>query len=438
MLTQEQNDTLTRVGPGTPMGELMRRYWHPVAAKAQLLERKVMPVRIFGEDLVLFIDEKGKMGLVENQCPHRLVKLECGYTTEQGIKCPYHGWTFDADGQCVDQPGEPATSRFKEKVKITSYPLEELAGLIFTYMGPQPAPLLPRWNRLVWDNVYRVIGFVKIPCNWLQCMENTPDPIHGVFLHGHYFKHWLKENGIEEARLHKLADGFSTPVIKHDYSNGKYGLDRRWLLEGQDGNKDIWDESLPLVFPDIHCTSGSGRHTFGWRMPIDDYNTMEVFVRAFEPGEDVDIPKQDPVPYCEIEMVDKDGKYVALQSVTGQDVMAWVSQGPIMDRTKERLGTTDKGVVMFRQMLFQQIEKVKKGEDPINTFRDPVDNQCINLPVPWDRGYAWGRAKDGSYTRGAATAADMIPQSIKDEVEELYVRAAENRAKKAKELAPAK
>lgn len=431
MLSEEQNETLTRVGPGTPMGELMRRYWHPVAAKAQLLERKVMPVRIFGEDLVLFVDAQGRMGLVGDRCPHRLVKLECGYTTDKGLKCPYHGWTFDTVGQCVDQPGEPAASRFKDKVKIASYPLEELAGLIFAYLGPQPAPLLPRWDRLVWDNVYRVIGFVKIPCNWLQCMENTPDPVHGVYLHGHYFKHWLKENDVTEPRLHKLADGFSTPVIKHDYSVGKYGLDRRWLLEGQEADKDIWSESLPLVFPDIHCTSGSGRHTFGWRMPIDDYNTMEVFVRAFDPGADVEVPKQDPVPYCEIEMVDKNGKFTALQSVTGQDVMAWVAQGPIMDRSKERLGTTDRGVIMYRQLLFQQIDRVRDGEDPINTFRDPRENQCISLPVPWDRGYAWGYAKDGSYARGAATAADMIPQHIKDEVEELYVRAAENRRARA-------
>ncbi len=230
MLTPEQNETLTRVGRGTPMGELMRRYWHPVAAKAQLLERKVMPVRLFGEDLVLFSDEQGRMGLVGDRCAHRSVKLECGYATEKGIKCPYHGWTFDTSGQCVDQPGEPAFSRFKDKVKIPSYPVEELAGLVFAYLGPLPAPLLPRWDRLVWDNVYRVIGFVKIPCNWLQCMENTPDPVHGVFLHGHYFKHWLKETRSEDQRLHRLADGFSTPVIKHDYSFGKYGLDLRWLL----------------------------------------------------------------------------------------------------------------------------------------------------------------------------------------------------------------
>lgn len=428
MLTPEQNETLTRVGPGTPMGDLMRRYWHPVAAKAQLLEKKRMHVRVFGEDLVLFIDAQGRMGLIERECPHRLVKLDCGYTTDKGIKCAYHGWTFDVTGQCVDQPGEPEGGRSKQQVKLKSYPLEELAGLVFAWLGPQPAPLLPRWNRLVWDNVYRVIGFIRIPCNWLQCMENTPDPVHGVFLHGHYFKQWLEANGVEDQKLHKLATHFSTPVIKHDYSVGKYGLDRRWLLEGQTGEAgDIWTESLPLVFPDIHCTSGNGRHTFGWRMPIDDTNTMEVFVRAFEPGPGVEVPKQDPVPWCEIEMVNARGEYTALDSVTGQDVMAWVAQGPIMDRSRERLGSTDRGIVAYRRMLFDQIERMKSGLDPINTFRDPVDNQCIDLPSPKDRGNSWGIGRDGSYVRGTATSADKIPQAIKDEIEDLMVRAAEAR-----------
>ncbi|HSV81866.1 MAG TPA: Rieske 2Fe-2S domain-containing protein [Ramlibacter sp.] len=427
MLTQEQNEKLTRVGPGTPMGELMRRYWHPVAAKAQLLERGVMPVRIFGEDLVLFLDGQGRMGLVSDRCAHRLVKLDTAYTTDQGIRCPYHGWTYDVQGQCVDQPGEPAGSRFKDNVHLRSYPVQELAGLVFAYLGPLPAPLLPRWDRLVWDNVFRVICFIKIPCNWLQCMENTPDPTHATFLHGQFFKDWLRRNDIADERVHRLAEGFSTPVIKHDYTVGKYGIDRRWLLEGQTGDNDVWSESLPLVFPDIHCTSGNGRHTFGWRLPIDDYNTMEVVIRAFEPGPGVEVPKQDPVPYCEIPMVDENGNYCALQSVTGQDVMVWVAQGPIMDRTKELLGSTDRGIVLYRRLLLEQMEKVQAGQDPINVFRDPAENQCLSLPVPGDRGNAWGIARDGSYVRGSATAADMIPQHLKDEIEDLYVRAASAR-----------
>jgi len=429
MLTQEQNDLLTRVGPGTGMGELMRRYWHPVAAKAQLLEKKVMPVRILGEDLVLFVDKEGRVGLVGDRCAHRLVKLECGMTTEKGIQCPYHGWTFDTTGQCVDQPSEPS-ERFKNNVKIKSYPVEELAGLIFVYMGPLPAPLLPRWNRLVWDNVYRTIGIIKIPCNWLQCMENTPDPVHATYLHGQFFTDWMDKNGVDDPGMRRLAKGMSTPISKHEYEIGKYGIDRRWLFEGQDPSLGAWAEGLPLVFPHIHCTSGSGRHTFGWRLPIDDYNTLQVYVRVFEPGREVEVPEQDVVPYSEIEMVDKDGNFTALNSVSGQDVMAWVSQGPIMDRTKEILGNSDRGIVMYRQMLMQQVDVVRGGEDPINTFRDTTENQSIPLPSAADRGNNWGKGTDGSYIRGSVTAGDLMPQKIKDEIEDLFVRAAEIRANK--------
>jgi 5,5'-dehydrodivanillate O-demethylase len=428
MLSREENDRLTRVGPGTPMGNLMRRYWHPVAAKAQLLERGgVMPVRIFGEDLVLFRDGKGRIGLVGDRCAHRGVKLDCAFANDDGLRCPYHSWTYDTEGRCVDQPAEPDGSRFRDKIRIPSYPVQELAGLIFAYLGPLPAPLLPRWDRLVWDNVYRVICFIKIPCNWLQCMENTPDPVHTEYLHGQYFKQWLHKNGINDERSHRLADGFCTHFLKHDYSIGKYGIDRRWLLEGQSQEKDTWAKSLPLVFPDIHVTSGGGRHTFGWRMPVDDTNTMEVVIRGFDPGPGVKVPKQDPVPYVEIPMVDEQGKYCALHSVTGQDVMAWVSQGPITDRSQERLGDTDRGVILYRQLLAREIKRVEAGEDPINVFRDPVANQCIDLPVPWDRGYAWGYAKDGTYVRGSATAADPLPRHLIDEIEDLYVRAAESR-----------
>ena len=429
MLTQAENDRLTRVVPGTPMGNLMRRYWQPVAAKAQLLERNVMPVRLYGEDLVLFRDRIGRIGLVGDRCAHRMVKLATGYTDDAGLKCPYHGWTYDGAGRCVAQPGEPEQSAFKDKIAIKSYPVEELAGVIFAYLGPQdqPPPLLPRWDRLVWDNVYRVIGFIKIPCNWLQCMENTPDPVHTEYLHGHYFKHWLDKNGIADERSRRLADGFCTHFLKHDYTIGKYGIDRRWLLEGQTAEKDTWGVGLPLVFPDIHCTSGGGRHTFGWRVPVDDTNTMEVFVRVFDPGPGVEVPKQDPVPYVDIPMVDENGRFTALGTVTGQDVMVWVTQGEITDRTRERLGDTDRGIIMYRQLLQSQMELVEAGQDPINVFRDPAENVCIDLPVPWDRGYAWGVGKDGSYVRGAATAADPIPKHLAEEIEDLFVRAAELR-----------
>ena len=427
MLTQEENERFTRVGPGTPGGKLFRNYWQPIAPKQQLVERRVMPVRLYGEDLVLFVDGQGRMGLVGDRCAHRLVKLECGFTNDAGIRCPYHGWTYDAAGHCVDQPGEPAGSTFKDKVTIPAYPVQELAGIVFAYLGPkdQPVPLLPRWDRLVWDNCYRVIAYAIVPCNWLQCMENTPDVIHTMYLHGEYAQHWLRGQGIADGDAHMaLAKGFARQIIKHDYGFHKYGLHRAWFIEGQSMENDTWTSSAPLVFPNTHVTSGSGRHDFGWRIPIDDTHTMQFVLRTFQPGNGVEVPPQPFIPYYEMPVRDENGRFLSLDTVNGQDFMAWCEQGEIMDRTRERLGDSDRGVIMYRQLLREQLARVEAAEEPINVFHDPVQNERIDLPVPWDRGHAWGFDRDGSYIRGAVTASDRLPEHIAAEIEDLYVESA--------------
>ena len=429
MLTREENERLTRVGPGTPMGELLRRYWHPIAAVGQLLERPVRPVRLLGEELVLFRDPAGRLGLVGDRCAHRLVQLKYGYPVPGGLRCPYHGWTYDGTGRCVAQPSEPPGSTFKERVRIRAYPVKELAGLVFAYLGPQPAPLLPRWDRLVWPNVFRVIGFAEIPCNWLQCMENTPDPVHGEWLHGYFFRHWLEQQGVppEDPRW-RLADGFCKHVVQHEYEWGPFGIDRRWVIEGQSEARTIWTESLPLVFPNIHVTSGGGRHTFGWRVAIDDTHTREVVVRVYDPGPEVTVPPQPVIPWVELPVIDETGEFTALDTILGQDVLASVAQGPITDRTAERLGDSDRGIILFRKLLRSQLQRIEQGEDPINVFRDPAHNTCIELPCPWDRGFAWGYGTDGSYVRGAVTSGDFLPPVLAEQIEDLFVAAAARRA----------
>ena len=430
MLTREQNERLTRVGPGTPMGALMRRYWQPVAPSGQLRERQVLPVRLYGEDLVLFRDARGRIGLVGERCAHRKVQLKYGYPVEEGLRCPYHGWTYDGGGRCVAQPSEPPGSTFKDRVRITAYPVQELAGLVFAYLGPQPAPLLPRWDRLVWDNVYRVIVFFEIPCNWVQCMENTPDPCHGEWLHGCFFQYQLEQQGVprDDPRW-RLSEGFAKHLVQHEYELGRWGIDRRWLLAGQTEERSIWTESMPLVFPNIHVTSGGGRHDFGWRVPVDDTHTREVVFRVFDPGPEVAVPPQPVVPHVDVPVMDDKGRFTALDLVTGQDVLVWVAQGAITDRTDERLGDSDRGIILFRKLLQAQMQRVERGEDPLNVFRDPAANTRIDLPVPWDRGYAWGFAKDGSYTRGAVTTGDCLPPALAEEVEDLFVAAAARRAR---------
>ena len=157
MLSAAQNQRLTRVGPGTPMGELMRRYWHPIAPSAEInADNPTKEMPLLGEDLVLYRDAKGQLGLIEPSCAHRKANLSYGIPEENGIRCAYHGWIFNEHGQCVDQPSEPEGSKFKDKVRIKAYPVQEKAGIVFAYMGPQPAPMLPRWDLLEWDNVERL------------------------------------------------------------------------------------------------------------------------------------------------------------------------------------------------------------------------------------------------------------------------------------------
>jgi 5,5'-dehydrodivanillate O-demethylase len=159
----------------------MRRYWHPIAAVSQMKDRHTMPVRLLGEDLLLYKDRSGAFGLIEPLCPHRRMSMVYGIPLEHGIRCPYHGWAFDETGRCVQQPYEETEDpegRFKEKIQAKAYPVETLAGLVFAYMGPAPIPLLPRWDVYATEDVVRDIGMTVLPCNWLQCQENSLDPVH--------------------------------------------------------------------------------------------------------------------------------------------------------------------------------------------------------------------------------------------------------------------
>ena len=178
MITAEENEVLTRVGPGTKMGNLLRRYWQPVAGLSEMENRWTMPVRMLGEDLVLFKTRGGEFGLIAEQCPHRAASLVSGIPTEEGIRYPYHGWMFDGQGRCVEQPNETGRNALKGKVVTSAYPVQELGGLLFAYLGPEPAPLLPRFDGFVEPRAIRHLGKAIINCNWLQIMENSVDPVH--------------------------------------------------------------------------------------------------------------------------------------------------------------------------------------------------------------------------------------------------------------------
>ena len=203
MLTAELNERYTRVGAGTPCGELMRRYWHPIAAVSQMNERWTLPIRLLNEDLVLYKDRSGTFGLMEPRCPHRRMGMIYGIPEQHGLRCPYHGWLFDETGTCLEQPYETAEdpeSTYRDRVHALTYPVQQKAGLIFAYLGPHPAPLLPNWDVFSMDGMVRDIGYAVLPCNWLQCQENSLDPVHVEWLHNVWADYVLEMTGRGDKR----------------------------------------------------------------------------------------------------------------------------------------------------------------------------------------------------------------------------------------------
>jgi 5,5'-dehydrodivanillate O-demethylase oxygenase subunit len=377
MLTAEQNELLTRVGPGTPMGNLLRRYWHPIAASADLDEKWTRRVRLLGEDLVLFRDRSGRRGLIAEQCPHRRASFAHGIPTEDGIRCPYHGWEFNADGKCLDQPNEPNNCAFRDKVATTAYPVEELGGLLFAYLGPEPRPLLPRFDGFVAQGSIRMLGRTVLPINWLQIMENSVDPIHTEWLHGHHYEFQQEEKGIKVA--------ISAHHEKIAFNEFQYGITKHRLLEGHSEDSDDWRVGHPVVFPNMLAV-GNGDETsryfsFQIRVPVDDTHTLHLWYNAYVPPADAVVPPHltERVHTYDVPYKDEHGEFI-VDTVDGQDMMAWITQGPIADRTAENLGASDQGIAVYRKMLRRELRKIEEGQDPMGIVRDPVVNQRIDLP----------------------------------------------------------
>jgi 5,5'-dehydrodivanillate O-demethylase len=386
MLTIEHNQRITAVGKGTPMGELMRRYWHPVGATGELDDRPTKSVRILGEDLVLYKDRSGVIGLIDALCPHRRVDMSYGIPEVEGLRCMYHGWVFDETGQCVEQPFEETVhpdGRFKEKVHVTAYPVEEMGGLLFTYMGPQPAPLLPRWEPFTWDDAWREVGIVELPCNWLQCMENSMDPVHLEWLHGYWGVHQEK---VKAERTGQPMQIFPTDPKAHKkigFDAFEYGIIKRRVVEGTTEDDTDWKNGHPVLFPQILFVGSIVTGSLQYRVPVDDTHTMHYTWFFYRPGPSADkstLPQQDSVPYWQVPLFDEAGDIIP-DLVNHQDFVAWITQGGIAERNLEILGESDRGIIMYRKMLDEQMAAVEDGGDPLGTVRDPAINQNIELPL---------------------------------------------------------
>lgn len=383
MLTRAENEMLTRVGPGTPAGELLRRYWHPVAVAGELSEEKpIKRVRILGEDLVVYRlppgpgESQPRYGLIEEQCQHRFASLAYGRVDCEGIRCPYHGWKYDLSGQCIEQPAEPADSTYKNEIRQTAYPVQKLAGLLFAYLGPQPAPLLPRWDVLVREDGRRwTLIESLINCNWLQAMENSVDASH-LF--------WLHNTSAHLAHMKQYDE-------QHEFIRFEYGIMKRRTTPGRNPGDPPMTDEHPLLFPtilrhvsnDLSRGKGSGerlyRHNLQIRVPVDDEHT-QVYRVNFVPMTNERSPEDQDPPFEYRPLKDENGEYL-MHVVSAQDCMAWETQGAITDRTREHLGVSDRGIVILRKLYREQIEIVQKGGEPMGIIRDPAKNKMIVLDV---------------------------------------------------------
>lgn len=355
---------LTDVGPGTPMGELLRRYWHPVGtvADASDIPRQV---RVLGEDLILFRDKTGRAGLVHPNCAHRGASLYYGKVEERGIRCCYHGWLFDVQGHCVEQPCEPEGGRARDKVRQPWYPMQELYGLVWAYMGPADRkPVLPRYECLdvldegefleVNDNSIGGGGPKLIPCNWLQHYENLVDPFHVVVLHGTF-------SGTQFVEQMAVM-----PQVTWDTTqNSVRTLSIRKLPDGKTLRR-ISEAGLPTlrVIPSPRIGRYGRVESLGWILPIDDHSfRIYVVGRVREAGELAKMRSRLNGKLWE-ELTDEEH-----QQFPG-DYEAQVSQGDVAKHSEEHLASTDRGVVMLRRFLQQQLDAVKDGKDPAGVSFD--------------------------------------------------------------------
>ncbi|MQA88417.1 MAG: Rieske 2Fe-2S domain-containing protein [Streptosporangiales bacterium] len=396
MLSAEENQRLTRVGPGTPMGELMRRYWHPIAAASEFDDYATKPVRLMGEDLVLYRDRSGTYGLVDRHCPHRRADLSYGFVEDCGLRCSYHGWLFDEIGNCLHQPYEDVVSpesRFKERIHLKAYPVEEKAGLLWVYLGPQPAPLVPTWEPFTWDNGFVQIVFSEIPCNWLQCQENSIDPVHFEWLHANWSKVLQGTSGPYAATHLRLA-----------FDEFEYGYVYRRITEDTDETNPLWTTGRVCLWPNALFT---GSH-FEWRVPVDDENTLSVNWAFARVPTDQEPYKQDRIPYWHSPIKDeKTGRWIT-SHIMNQDFVAWVGQGVNSDRTQEHLGRSDRGVTLIRKQFVRDMNSVAEGRDPKGLIRDPELNHCVELPIIGREKYKDGITRE-ELLRHRAQNAELIP-----------------------------
>jgi len=404
MMTQEENERLTRVGPGTPAGELLRRYWQPVALSEELPHGGApMPVKILGEDLVLFRDNQGRPGLLGIHCAHRGADLSYGRVEDGGLRCIYHGWLYDIQGRCLDQPGEPGGSAHRDSIRHRAYPCREIGDFVFTYMGPGEAPLLPAFENLLAPTEHRFIRKYFQECSYLQGNEGNIDPIHLSFLHAQFDEsYWsardrhLPIRGTESSSMAMYKQD-RLPTLETEITN--YGV--RIFSTRRVGEGKQYVRVSNFVMPNLCAVPGPmGPDGFNmnWHVPIDDTHHWKYMI-TFRRGKPLDRDKARQSFEADItsdyrlirnlgNRFQQDRQEMKSRTFSGMgpsfivhDAFATESQGPIQDRTRETLSSTDIVVVAARKLLMKAIKDVQEGREAPLVVRDPESNRFPQLVV---------------------------------------------------------
>lgn len=383
MTPSERSARLQRVGPGTPGGNYLRRFWHPIAVISEFKDKDVKPVTLLGEKLVLFKNEEGEYGLLAERCPHRGAALTIGFVEGKGLRCPYHSWQFDPAGNCLHQPSEPeGGAKTRGNAAAKAYPVQVLGGMVFAYLGPQPLPLLPRFEFFADPELDHDVGYSKVACNWVQIAENNMDPYHIEFLHMAYTNVRRRKKGLPPTKVSRHK--------KIDFEPFEYGIIKKRLWEGdKEENNEEWTVGHPVLYPGTAIVPYNKDWTQAQiRVPVDDTTTIVWWYNAKRrpkgqaPATDVPIwdnPWQKPNGELE------------LDTLNGQDMAIFVTQGPISDHSTEHLVSADRGVAMFRKILLDQIDAVEQGRDPLGVVRDPAKNQPY-IDVPCERHFGYSLA----------------------------------------------
>ncbi len=400
MLSKAENELVSRTDRGTPMGDLWRSFWIPAFLPEEVPTPDCSPVRVrlLGEDLVAFRDSTGKIGLVAANCPHRGASLFFGRNEEEGLRCVYHGWKYNTEGDCIDMPNEPAESNFKHKVHLTAYPCVERGGMVWTYMGPKEStPELPALEWSVVPDDQRYIGKMVVDSNWLQALEGDIDNSHASFLHarlggaeGEPFRDRIAAGGgTTRGRLvtNPLAIYFAKDTApRATVVQSDYGIMMGWRREAEEDTY-YWQINHWMM-PSYALIASPPDYTqlCNTRVPIDDHHSAFYRVRwnphrplnEDERAEYIEggsmYPEMIPGTYHPKENMDNDyqidrelqrtSTVTGIKSVTQQDRAVTETMGPIYNRTKEHLGTSDTVIIAVRRRLLQLVRALQQGELP--------------------------------------------------------------------------